>query len=31
MSTMSAREFNQDVSDAKRRADSGPLIITDRG
>lgn len=31
MSTMSAREFNQDVSDAKRRAASGPLIITDRG
>lgn len=27
----SAREFNQDVSAAKRAADEGPVIITDRG
>lgn len=31
MSTMSAREFNRDVSAAKRRADDGPVTITDRG
>jgi prevent-host-death family protein len=31
MSTISSREFNQDVSRARRSADSGPLIITDRG
>ncbi len=31
MSTMSAREFNQDVSAAKRASESGPLFITDRG
>lgn len=32
MSTMSAREFNQDVSAAKRAAaEDGPLFITDRG
>jgi len=29
--TISSREFNQDVSRAKRAADSGPVIITDRG
>ncbi|MGO9473631.1 MAG: type II toxin-antitoxin system Phd/YefM family antitoxin [Rhodomicrobium sp.] len=29
--TMSSREFNQDVSRAKRAADEGPVIITDRG
>ena len=29
--TLSAREFNQDVSRAKRAADTGPVIITDRG
>lgn len=31
MNTMSAREFNQDVSAAKRAAQDAPLIITDRG
>jgi prevent-host-death family protein len=31
MSTMSAREFNRDVSAAKRAADRGPLVVTDRG
>lgn len=31
MSTMSAREFNQDVSAAKRAAEDSPVIITDRG
>ncbi|GAB07985.1 type II toxin-antitoxin system prevent-host-death family antitoxin [Gordonia amarae] len=29
--TFSAREFNQDVSGAKRAADNGPVVITDRG
>jgi prevent-host-death family protein len=29
--TLTAREFNQDVSRAKRAADAGPVIITDRG
>ena len=29
--TLSSREFNQDVSRAKRAADMGPVIITDRG
>ena len=29
--TLSSREFNQDVSRAKRAADEGPVIITDRG
>ena len=28
---ISAREFNQDVSRAKRAANDGPVIITDRG
>lgn len=28
---MSARDFNRDVSAAKRAADHGPLVITDRG
>jgi len=28
---ISSREFNQDVSRAKRAADDGPVIITDRG
>jgi PHD/YefM family antitoxin component YafN of YafNO toxin-antitoxin module len=28
---LSSREFNQDVSRAKRAADAGPVIITDRG
>ncbi|MCV7382408.1 type II toxin-antitoxin system Phd/YefM family antitoxin [Mycolicibacter longobardus] len=31
MSTISAREFNRDVSAAKRAADRGPVVITDRG
>jgi prevent-host-death family protein len=31
MPTVSAREFNQDVSAAKRAAADGPVIITDRG
>jgi prevent-host-death family protein len=29
--TISSRDFNQDVSRAKRAADRGPVIITDRG
>jgi prevent-host-death family protein len=29
--TFSSREFNQYVSDAKRAADDGPVLITDRG
>lgn len=29
--TISSREFNQDSSGAKRAAESGPVIITDRG
>jgi prevent-host-death family protein len=28
---LSSRDFNQDVSRAKRAADRGPVIITDRG
>ena len=28
---LSSREFNQDVSRAKRVAEDGPVIITDRG
>lgn len=31
MATFTAREFNQDVSAAKRAADQGPVVITDRG
>ncbi|WP_435593598.1 type II toxin-antitoxin system prevent-host-death family antitoxin [Nocardia sp. bgisy118] len=31
MTTMSAREFNRDVSAAKRAASHGPVMITDRG
>jgi len=31
MPTMSARDFNRDVSAAKRAAAEGPLVITDRG
>lgn len=31
MATMSAREFNRDVSAAKREAARGPVVITDRG
>lgn len=29
--TVSARAFNHDVSAAKRAADAGPVVITDRG
>ncbi|TAM68645.1 MAG: type II toxin-antitoxin system Phd/YefM family antitoxin [Microbacteriaceae bacterium] len=31
MATVSARDFNHDVSAAKRAAARAPLIITDRG
>jgi Antitoxin Phd_YefM, type II toxin-antitoxin system len=31
MSTLTSREFNQDVARAKRAANAGPVIITDRG
>lgn len=31
MTTMSAREFNRDVSAAKRKASRQPVVITDRG
>jgi prevent-host-death family protein len=31
MKTISSREFNQDVSAAKRAARSEPVFITDRG
>lgn len=31
MATLTAREFNHDVSAAKRAADREPVIITDRG
>lgn len=31
MTKLSSREFNQDVGRAKREADQGPVIITDRG
>lgn len=31
MTTMTAREFNRDVSAAKREANHGPVVITDRG
>jgi len=29
--TISSREFNQDVSKAKRNTEKGPVYITDRG
>jgi prevent-host-death family protein len=29
--TLSSREFNQDASKAKKAAEEGPVIITDRG
>lgn len=28
---LSSREFNQDIARAKRAAETGPVIITDRG
>jgi prevent-host-death family protein len=31
ITTVSSREFNQDASGAKRAAEDGPVIITDRG
>jgi prevent-host-death family protein len=31
MSTLTSREFNHDVSSAKKAAQNGPVIITDRG
>lgn len=31
ISTLTSREFNQDVSKAKREALKGPVFITDRG
>lgn len=31
MVTMSSRQFNQEVSAAKRAADHGPVVVTDRG
>ena len=31
ITTVSSREFNQDVSKAKRAASKGPVFITDRG
>lgn len=31
MTAMSARDFNRDVSAAKRAASEGPVVITDRG
>jgi hypothetical protein len=31
MATLTSREFNQDVARAKREANKGPVIITDRG
>lgn len=31
MATMTSREFNHDVSAAKRAASTEPVIITDRG
>ena len=29
--SLSSREFNQDIGKAKRLADEGPVVITDRG
>jgi prevent-host-death family protein len=31
VTTLSSREFNQDTSRAKKAAQEGPVIITDRG
>lgn len=31
MTILTAREFNRDVSAAKRAANRGPVVITDRG
>ena len=31
VTTMTSREFNQSVGEAKRAAQNGPVIVTDRG
>lgn len=31
ITTLSSRELNQDVSSAKKAAQNGPVVITDRG
>lgn len=31
ITTMSSREFNQDAGGAKKAAEKGPVVITDRG
>lgn len=31
ITTLSGREFNQDIAKAKRATEKGPVIITDRG
>jgi prevent-host-death family protein len=31
ITTITSRDFNQDVSQAKRAATTGPVVITDRG
>jgi antitoxin (DNA-binding transcriptional repressor) of toxin-antitoxin stability system len=31
ITTLSSRQFNQDASKAKKAAEAGPVIITDRG
>jgi prevent-host-death family protein len=31
VTTLTSREFNQDTSGAKKAADKGPVVITDRG
>ncbi len=31
ITTLSSREFNQHASEAKKAANNGPVIITDRG
>lgn len=31
ITTLSSREFNQDVGRAKRAAEQGPVVVTDRG
>ncbi|PKM01702.1 MAG: prevent-host-death protein, partial [Gammaproteobacteria bacterium HGW-Gammaproteobacteria-6] len=31
ITTLSSRQFNQDASRAKKAAQTGPVIITDRG
>ena len=31
ITTLSSRDFNQDIGRAKRAAEAGPVVITDRG